>query len=126
MKKRLLFPLACSLLFAPTAANTANAIASEKPSLENVRAGIIMAGFLDDIKDEVEGVRDTVDTTNETVTDTTDAAHGVNDGVGNSQQIIKGGGESNDSEVIEETEVIETTEGQESEAAEATEVGDSF
>ena len=52
-----------------------------------------------------------VDTTNETVTDTTDAAHGVNEGVGNSQQIIKGGGESNDSEIIEETEVLETTVG---------------
>lgn len=123
MKKRLLFPLACSLLIAPTAVHASTAIAPDSLSLENARSQMIMAGFLDAVKDNVESVRDSVDTTNETVTDTTDAAHGVNEGVGNSQQIIKGGGESNDSEIIEETEVLETTVGQESETAEA---GDSF
>ena len=110
MRRNLLFSLACSALLFPLAAN-ATAINNAKSDLV-ITSGepTIMAGFLGGIKKEVEGVRDLVDTTNEDATDTIDAAHGANEGIGNTQQIIKGGGETNDSEVIDQTQVSEGTE----------------
>ncbi|MCC0178779.1 hypothetical protein I4641_17550 [Waterburya agarophytonicola K14] len=115
MKKRFLLPLACSLLLVPTVANASATSILEVNNIKSNESGFILAGFLDsitDVKEGVESVRDTIDTTNETTTDTIDAAHGVNEGVGNSKKIVDGGGESQESEVIENTEVIETTEGQ--------------
>ena len=124
MKRHLLYPLTFCLLLAGASANASIPDASKVNNLKSGASKIILAGFLDgitDIKETVEDARDTVETTNETTTDTIDAAHETNEAVGNSQEIIKQGGESQESTVIEQTEVLETTE--ESEAAET---GDSF
>ena len=111
MRRNLLFSLACSALLFPLAANATainnvksdSAVASSQPT--------IIAGMFDGIKNTVEGVRDDIESTNETVTDTIDAGHGVNDGIGDGKKIVEGGGQTNDSEVIEQTQVSEGTEG---------------
>ena len=115
MRRNLIFPLACSLLLLPLTANAASLDNEKVDSMIPSGETITIAGFLDSInsvKDTVEGVRDGVDATNEITTDSIDAVHGVNEGVGNTQQIMKGGGESNDSTIIEQTQVSETTEEQ--------------
>ena len=116
MKKQFLFPLAISLLLVPASVKASTSDTVETNNLKSNSSEIILAGFLDsitDIKDGVESVKEGIDTTNETTTDTIDAVHGINQGVGDSKKIVEGGGETQDSEVIEQTQVQETTESQE-------------
>ena len=118
MKKQFLFPLALSLFLAPISVKASTSDTVEANSLESNPSEIILAGFLDsitDIKEGVESVKDGINTTNETTTDTIDAVHGINQGVGDSKKIVEGGGETQNSEVIEQTQIQETTESQEQE-----------
>ena len=114
MRRNLLFSLACSALLFPLAANaTAIDNVNSDYSVATSSQPTLIAGFpnLGGIKETVEGVRDDINNTNETVTDTIDAGHGVNDGIGDGKKIVEGGGQTNDSEVIEQTQVSEGTEG---------------
>ena len=114
MKKKLLFSLAFSVLVIPVSVKASNDINTSEQNQISDQSEIIIAGFLDgitdDIKNSVEEVKDTIDTNNENTVDTIDSVHGINQGVGDSKKIVEGGGESEESNIIEETQLLETTE----------------
>lgn len=111
--KFFLLPLTVAFLSVQTAVNAAKTLTFESIATKPSSSKLLLAGFLDDIKDSVESVQDTVEGTNETAKDTVDAVHGTNEAVGESRQLIKGEN-SQDSTVVDVTEMQETTENQES------------
>ncbi len=113
MKKKLLLSLAFSVLVIPVSVQVSDDLNTSKQNQIYHKSEIILAGFLDgitDIKNSVEEVKDTIDTTNETTVDTIDTVHGINQGIGDSKKIVEGGAESQESNIVEETQLLETTE----------------
>ncbi len=102
--KSIFLSLTFSLFVVP---NTVNAATVNLPSspLESGDRHTLIAGFLDDIKNEVEGVKDTIDTGNNNTQDTIDTVHGIDNSVGNSLGIIKGGNNTQESTLIQQTEI---------------------